>query len=136
MAGSASALDEYRHIGEDLRHFGILRLYRLTLLLGTTGAMVSAIASESVRMHAMLFEAIKWGGLAITVVFAIMDYRSGEQWVRLQTRANELAATLGFAARGVAHPWNPLTTTGAGRVLHLLLIACWVVVIALASMGR
>lgn len=132
----ATALDEYKHIGEDLRHYGILRLHRLTLLLGTTGAMVTAVASENVRAHPMLFEAIKWGGLATTVTFAIMDYRSGEQWLRLQARANALAASLGFASRSLAHPWNPLSTTGAGRALHLLLIACWLIVIVLASMGR
>ena len=135
-AAAATPLDEYKLIGEDLRHFGILRLYRLTLLLGTTGAMVTAVASENVREHPMLFEAIKWGGLAITVVFTIMDYRSGEQWVRLQARANALAPVLGFATRNLSHPWNPLSTTGAGRLLHLLLVGCWLVVIALASMSR
>ena len=135
-AVAASPLDEYKHVGEDLRHFGILRLYRLTLLLGTTGAMVTAIASENVRSHALLFAAIKWGGLAVTVVFAIMDFRSGEHGLRLQARANALAATLGFASRPIASPWNPLSTTGAGRLLHLLLVACWLAVIALATMGR
>jgi hypothetical protein len=46
---SGNALNEYKHLGEDLRHYWILRLARLTLLLGTTGAMVTALASETVR---------------------------------------------------------------------------------------
>ena len=121
-----NALDEYKHLGEDLRHYGILRLYRLTLLLGTTGAMVTALASEGVRAHPLLLEAIMFGGLAITLAFSIMDYRSGEQWLRLQRRSNLLASALGFAARPVASGWNPLSTTGAGRTLHALLVGAWV----------
>ena len=58
-ARAATPLDEYKHLGEDLRHYGILRLYRLTLLLGTTGALVTAIASDNVRSHPLLFEAVK-----------------------------------------------------------------------------
>lgn len=136
VAAAGTPLDEYKHLGEDLRHYGILRLYRLTLLLGTAGAMVTALASENVRAHALLFEAVKWAGLAITVTFAIMDYRSGNQWNRLQARANELAAVLGFRARNLAHPWNPLSTTGALRVLHILIVLAWLAVLMLNAFGR
>ena len=58
---SGNALDEYKHLGEDLRHYGILRLARLTLLLGTTGAMVTALATETVRAHSTLFALLKVG---------------------------------------------------------------------------
>jgi hypothetical protein len=54
-------IDEYKHLGEDLRHYGILRLYRLTLLLGTTGAMVTALANESVRAHPIIFDVLRLG---------------------------------------------------------------------------
>lgn len=134
-ARAATPLDEYKHLGEDLRHYGILRLYRLTLLLGTTGAMVTAIASDNVRSHPLLFEAVKWGGLAITLAFAIMDYRSGNQWLRLQARASELAGVLGFQARALAHPWNPLSTTGAGRILHALMVLAWLAMIAASALA-
>ena len=121
--------------GEDLRHYGILRLYRLTLLLGTAGAMVTALASDDVRAHPLLFGAVKGGGLAITVAFAIMDYRSGNQWLRMQARANALAGVLGFQSRGLAHPWNPLSTTGALRVLHVVIVLAWLVVLVLSTLG-
>lgn len=129
-------LDEYKHLGEDLRHYGILRLYRLTLLLGTTGAMVSALASDAVRAHPVMFEILKLGGVVVTVVFAIMDHRSGNMWYRLQARSNALAERLGFQTRPTAHPWNPLTTTGAGRVLHLFLVCGWVFILLLPHLQR
>jgi hypothetical protein len=129
-------LDEYKHLGDDLRHYGILRLYRLMLLLGTTGAMVTALASENVRAHPTLLTLLKIGGLIVALAFAIMDYRSGEQWLRLQRRANALAATLGFEERPIAPVWNPLTTTGAGRALHAFIVCCWIFILLLPLAQR
>lgn len=131
-----NALDEYKHLGEDLRHYGILRLARLTLLLGTTGAMVTALATETVRANSTLFVLLKVGGLVIALVFAIMDYRSGAHWVRLQRRSNVLAQTLGFELRPVASAWNPLASTGASRALHLFLVWAWIFVLVLPFLPR
>jgi hypothetical protein len=136
MQTPGSPLDEYKHLGDDLRHYGILRLYRLTLLLGTTGAIVTAVASDALRAHPTMFRLVIFGGLIVNVVFAIMDYRSGEQWQRLQQRANALAGLLGFQQRPLAHAWNPLTTTGAGRVLHLFMVAVWLYVVLVALPAR
>ncbi len=133
---SGNALDEYKHLGEDLRHYGILRLARLTLLLGTTGAMVTALATETVRAHSTLFALLKVAGLVIALVFAIMDYRSGVHWLRLQQRSNILAEALGFELRPVAHGWNPLATTGASRALHLFLVFGWIFVLLLPFFRR
>ncbi len=129
-------LDEYKCLGAELRHYGILRLARLTLLLGTTGAMVTALASETVRAHPIAFETLKLGGLVVTLAFAIMDYRSGQHWLRLQQRSNVLAESLGFEMRPAAHPWNPLATTGAGRALHLFLVGAWVFILLLPLFRR
>ena len=131
-----NALDEYRHLGEDLRHYGILRLARLTLLLGTTGALVTALATETVRANSTLFVLLKLGGLVVALVFAIMDYRSGAHWVRLQLRSNMLAQTLGFEPRPVASAWNPLASTGASRVLHLFLVCAWIFALLLPYLRR
>jgi hypothetical protein len=130
----ATPLDEYKHLGEDLRHYGILRLYRLTLLLGTTGALITALASDAVRSNALLVDILKVGGLAVTLAFAIMDYRSGQRWMRMQRRANALAESLGFERRTLGNEWNPLTTTGVSRVLHAFVVGAWLFVIALSAL--
>lgn len=124
-APAGTPLDEYKVLGDDLRHFGILRLYRLTLLLGTTGAMIGALSSESLRANPLVFDAVKLGGLVVAMTFTIMDYRSGEAWLRLQNRSNALAEVLGFQVRPTSPGWHPLTTTGASRLLHLFVVACW-----------
>ena len=51
--------------------------------------------------------------------------------MRLAHRANVLAHALGFDARPTAHPWNPLSTTGASRVLHGFFVLGWLFVLAL-----
>ena len=124
-------LDEYKHLGDDLRHYNILRLYRLTLLLGTTGAIVTALANESVRAHPIAFQILRLAGVVIALVFAIMDYRSGQQWLRLQRRSNALAENLGFESHPTTHAWNPLTTIGASRALHIFLVCAWIFVLLL-----
>ena len=133
---TATPLEEYKHLGLDLRHYEILRLYRLTLLLGTTGAMLTALSGDAVRAHPVMFEIIKVGGLIITVAFAVMDYRSSQQWWRMQTRSNVLAEALGFEQRPISNLWSPMTTTGAGRVLHLFLVSGWTFVQFLPLLQR
>ena len=135
-AVSGNPLDEYKQLGEDLRHYGILRLARLTLLLGTMGAMITALASDTVRAHPVVFGLLKIAGLVVALVFAVMDYRSGAHWLRLQRRANVLAKVLGFESRPTAHPWNPLATTGASRFLHLFLVCGWTFALLLPLFRR
>ena len=135
-AVAGNALDEYKQLGEDLRHYGILRLARLTLLLGTMGAMITALATETVRTHPVLFGLLKIAGLVVALVFAIMDYRSGAHWLRLQRRANVLAQVLGFESHPTAHAWNPLATTGASRVLHAFIVCGWIFVLLLPLFRR
>jgi hypothetical protein len=72
----------------------------------------------------------------IALVFAIMDYRSGQQWMRMQQRSNVLAEALGFETRPIVHGWNPLTTTGASRALHLFVVCAWVFVLLLPFFQR
>ena len=67
-----------------MRTYLLLRLYRLTLLLGTSGAIVTALASENIQARG--------------AAFAVMDFSAGGHWVRLRARANELAAVLGYQA--------------------------------------
>jgi hypothetical protein len=92
---------------------------------------VTALASESVRANPIAFQLLGLGGLVVALVFAIMDYRSGQQWLRLQRRSNALAETLGSESHPTTHAWNPLTTIGASRALHVFVVCAWVFVLLL-----
>jgi hypothetical protein len=49
MLSSANGADEFKRVSGFMRTYLLLRLFRLTLLLGTFGAIVAALASDKVR---------------------------------------------------------------------------------------
>ena len=94
---SDNATEEYKRISEFMRTYLLLRLYRLTLLLGTSGAIVTALASENIQARgAVVILLLKVSALGISAAFAVMDFSASGHWVRLRARANELAAVLGY----------------------------------------
>jgi hypothetical protein len=122
---SRHPLEEYKIICEMMRGYALLRFYQMALLLGTAGAVLTAIASDAVQRQPILVVLLKLVGLLIGAVFLIMDFRASSYWHALRARANELAAELGFMAFPVREWWNPLTTTGASLVMHAFLVLAW-----------
>jgi hypothetical protein len=123
---SRHPLEEYKIHCEMMRGYAMLRFYQMALLLGTAGAIVTGIASENVRRSATLVFMLKLTGLLISTVFLIMDYRASSYWHALRSRANELAAELGFMPFPARSPWNPLTTTGASLIMHAFIVLVWI----------
>jgi hypothetical protein len=126
---AGNPLDEYKIACEFLRGYATLRFLRFTVLLGASGGLIGAILSQQVQgdpRHVLL---LKVGGLGLTVAFAVMDYSASASWHRLRDRANVLAAALQFQPFPGTSPWNPLTTTGASRYLHVFLVLLWVFVL-------
>jgi hypothetical protein len=126
---AGSPLEEYKIVCEFLRSHAALRFLRFTVLLGATGGLVTALLSERLQALPLNGIVLKIGGLGLTVAFTIMEYSSSMTWHKLRERANELAMTLQFKPFPESSPWNPLTTTGASRYLHLLFIALWVFIL-------
>lgn len=124
---SDTAMNEFERISEFMRTYLLLRLYRLTLLLGTSGAVISALASGSVRERgATVILLLKLGAVLVSFAFTIMDFSAAGHWIRLRDRANELADSLGYQQFPNPSRWNPFTATGAGNYLHLAIVSLWV----------
>lgn len=109
-----------------MRGYALLRFYQMALLLGTAGAIVTAMASENIHRQPGLLVVLKLTGLLISAAFLVMDFRASSYWHALRARANALAAELGFMAFPVRAWWNPLTTTGASLVMHTFLVLAWI----------
>lgn len=119
---------EYERICEFLRTYLMLRLYRLTLLLGTSGAVVTALASDSVRARgALVVFLLKLAALGVSSAFAVMDFSASGHWWRLHARARELATVLGYQPFPIFSRWSPLTATGAGNYLHVFIVLLWLI---------
>ena len=64
-----------------MRTYLLLRLYRLTLLLGTSGAIVTALASENIQARgAVVILLPKVSALGISAAFAVMDFSASGHW--------------------------------------------------------
>ena len=126
---AGNALDEYKVVCEFLRGHATLRFLRFTVLLGASGGLVTALMSERITAVPLNGLVLKICGLGLTVAFGVMEYASSVTWHRLRERANALAVILQFQPFPESAPWNPLTTTGAARYLHLLLALLWVFIL-------
>ena len=106
---SDNATEEFKRISEFMRTYLLLRLYRLTLLLGTSGAVVTALASDNIRRRGeVVILLLKLGALAISTAFRVMDFSAGGHWIRLRDRANELAAPTGLPTFSQSIPLEPI----------------------------
>jgi hypothetical protein len=122
-----TALQEYKTICEFMRLYATLRFYQLALLLGTTGAIITALISSK-TVHATPEAAIvlKLGGIAVAAALAVMEFRASSYWHRMRDRANTLCETLNYQPFPVSSRWNPLTTSGSGFYLHLIVVLMWI----------
>jgi hypothetical protein len=124
---STNATDEFKRISEFMRTYLLLRLYRLTLLLGTSGAIVTALASDSVRRRgAVVILLLKVGAIVVSGAFTIMDFSAAGHWARFLKRANELAIQLNYERFPTPSRWSPFTATGSGNYLHMLIVMLWI----------
>lgn len=57
--------------------------------------------------------------------FTVMEFRASSYWHRMRERANVLCEALDYQPFPVSSRWNPLTTTGAGFYLHVIITALW-----------
>src|SRR5262245_42609472 len=63
---SGNPLEEYKALCEFMRLYTTLRFYQLALLLGTTGSIVTALASNAVRRNVMGIEMLKVAAVVLT----------------------------------------------------------------------
>ena len=123
--GSGSPAEEYKSVCEFMRLYATLRFYQLALLLGTTGSLVTALASAAVRSGFARPDLLRAGGLLVSLAFMVMEFRASSYWHGMRRRGNELAASLGYQPFPVSSRWHPLTTSGASFYLHVAVALLW-----------
>ena len=123
--GAGSPAEEYKSVCEFMRLYATLRFYQLALLLGTTGSLVTALASAAVRSGFARPDLLRAGGLVVSLAFMVMEFRASSYWHGMRRRGNELAANLGYQAFPASSRWHPLTTSGASFYLHVAVALLW-----------
>jgi len=69
---------------------------------------------------------LKLGGIAVAAALTVMEFRASSYWHRMRDRANSLCETLNYQPFPVSSRWSPLTTSGAGFYLHLIVVLMWI----------
>ena len=122
-----SSLQEYKTICEFMRLYATLRFYQLALLLGTSGAIVTALlTSATIHTLPKTGMILKLAGLAVALALTVMEFRASSYWHRMRDRANVLCDILGYQGFAGSSRWNPLTTSGAGFYLHVAISLLWI----------
>ena len=80
-----------------MRLYATLWFYQLALLLGTTGAIVTAlISSRTILATPGAAIMLKLGGVVVGLALIVMEFRASSYWHRMRDRANVLCETLGY----------------------------------------
>ncbi len=122
---AGTPVEEYKSVCEFMRLYATLRFYQLALLLGTTGSIITALASSAVRSSIVHVMFLRAGGVILSLAFVVMEFRASSYWHRLRRRGNELARILRFEGFPTSSRWNPATTSGASFYLHGAVAAMW-----------
>ena len=126
MTTTGEPKDEYLDASNNMRQFGNIRFAQLTLFFGLT-AGIMAILFQNTSVLPFARTALKVGGLAITLLFWVMDQRAMDYWNHFRKRAIELEDVLGFKQYRASPAIKRLNTTNAVRARFLLLAAFWII---------
>jgi len=130
----AHAVEEYKVACDFMRQYALLRFLQLTLLTGTMGSLVTALASPYVREAYLPGSAIKVGGLAMVLAFLAMELRAAAFWRHMRDRADAIAAHLGFAPFPASPRW-PVNTSGASVAVYVVMAMGWLLSLLFGEAG-
>jgi hypothetical protein len=133
----ADLKDEYLDIGENLRFYGNLRFAQLTLFFAVTGAIIAALFTINPPLPSQVRFLLKWVGLAMTILFWLMEKSSSWFWVYYVERAQVIEKVLGYYQYTGRNPkirkqywiWKCLNATNAVRGIFLVMFVFWLIMI-------
>jgi hypothetical protein len=126
----ARSRDEYLDASSNARQFNVLRFAELTIFITATGALLAGSFSRAAAPTTPeVGLALKLAGIAVTVVFWILQERTMLYWRHFVARAAELEAELGFRQYSTRPPEGWMGGHRAVRILFVLTAAFWVAAI-------
>jgi hypothetical protein len=117
--------DEYLDVSDNIRHWNTLRFAELTIYIALTGAMLNAITGNSPPLPTLVSAQAKIAGLAVTILFLVLQERTMLYWYSFIQRAAELEKELGFQQYSSRPPAGIITGRNAMRVFFLIMVLFW-----------
>lgn len=126
------ALDEYKEVGTNFRHYSDLRFKQLGLFGAIATVIVAAYASD--RVPDAVRRVAPLAGLLATVCFYALDVRANAYRVRYVHIARRLEDVLGFSAYNDTRLHWTWYTLAVYTVLYLMMGILWVLAVIMGPM--
>lgn len=112
---------EYLDASQNMRQFGNIRFAQLTLFVGVTAGMLTALSRPGLVSSGAARIVLKLAGGLSALVFWMMDERAMQYWHHCRRRAVELEKSLGYRQYTDAPAGRLVSATNALRLLFLCL---------------
>jgi hypothetical protein len=130
MENRAHVESEYSELGSAIRHYSALRFAMLTIFFALIGGLMT-FAFDHAQTSGFVTVATKIGGVLVTFVFWVFEYRVSAYMACFDQRAFELEQKLGYAiysARQKSQPWLGIfSTPRASRILFAACSVFWII---------
>lgn len=121
---------EYDQACKSMKEYARMRFSQLTLFIAITAALLTILFSYAKDFTYWPKMILKLGGLAVTFVFLVMEYRSTLYWMHYKKRADWLEEhKLGYELHRTSPGLSLVSATAAVFFLYLFLIVLWLVFI-------
>ena len=98
MTVNNNIIEEYKDLSNNMRHYANMRFAQLTIFFALTSGLIWLIFSNDNRIssfdnHKYI---LKIAGALLTILFWIMEERSGDKWHNFKRQAIKLEVLLGY----------------------------------------
>ncbi len=120
------ANDEYLSVDTNVRHFQTIRFAQLTVFIAILGGLLSLLFTFASGLPTWLSLSLKVGGLAITILFWILQERTMVYWNHFVRLAAQLEKGLGYRQYSTRPRQGFVSGTNAIRGFFLVVCLFWV----------
>lgn len=120
---------EYNELGSAIRHYSALRFAMLTIFFALVGGLIT-FAFDHAQTSSFATVTAKLGGVLVTFVFWVFEYRLSAYMAFFDRRSVELEQKLGYAiysARQKSQPWLGIfSTPRVSKILFASVSVFWI----------
>lgn len=121
------AKDEYREVGENIRHWQQMRFVAMTVFMAVTAGLLAALFQWKTNLTTVANTSIRVMGMLSVIVFWIQDERIVQYWQHYSNRAKTLEEELSFQQYSTTPRRNKIVTSGnAIRLLYFAFLVFWI----------
>lgn len=121
-SNNAYILEEYKEVGNNMRHFSNMRVAVLTIVLAINGVLLEKFATIDNLFSKLSIFTI---GVISSFVFLIFEKRVTTYYLHYQSRAKELETQLQFSQYLTQPPRSRINATFVTRLLYWTFILIW-----------